>query len=124
MTAEWMERAGDVRDIQNIIEAEYHIVTEEPPELTEKAGEATGEKVGTAAPAKTKVGPIDPTWLEETLKGIKWSEDTAKTWLVSEYKVSPEGTLEDVIARLNRQQAEEFVKQLQEKATQNQASLL
>jgi len=129
MTAEWMERAGDVRDIQNIIEAEYHIVIEEPPELTEKAGEATGGKVGTATPAKqtkvvAKAGPIDPTWLEETLKDIKWTSETAKTWLVSEYKVSPEGTLEDVIARLNRQQAEQFVKELQEKATQNQASLL
>ncbi|MBA7630824.1 hypothetical protein ES703_38349 [subsurface metagenome] len=31
MTATWMERAGDVRDIQNVIQAEYHIVTEEPP---------------------------------------------------------------------------------------------
>jgi len=28
MTATWMERAGDVRDIQQVIEAEYHIVTE------------------------------------------------------------------------------------------------
>jgi len=124
MTAEWMERAGDVRDIQNIIEAEYHIVTEEPPELTEKAGEATGEKVGTAAPAKTKVGPIDPTWLEETLKGIKWSEDTAKTWIAAQFGVAAEGKLTEVLSRLTREQAEKFVKELQEKATQNQASLL
>jgi len=124
MTAEWMERAGDVRDIQNIIEAEYHIVTEEPPELTEKAGEATGEKVGTAAPAKTKVGPIDPTWLEETLKEIKWSEDTASTWVASQFGVAAEGKLTEVLSRLTREQAEKFVKELQEKATQNQASLL
>ncbi|GAJ04853.1 unnamed protein product, partial [marine sediment metagenome] len=31
ITATWMERAGDVQDIQNVIEAEYHIITEEPP---------------------------------------------------------------------------------------------
>ncbi|GAI64878.1 unnamed protein product [marine sediment metagenome] len=43
MTATWMERAGDVRDIQNVIEAEYHIITEGPPPKLE-GGEKTGAK--------------------------------------------------------------------------------
>jgi len=48
MTATWMERARDVHDIQNVIEAEYHIVTEEPPSKPEgeetQASRAGGEE--------------------------------------------------------------------------------
>lgn len=44
MTATWMDRAGDVRDIQSVISAEYHIVTEEPPKGGEKSGEPPGEE--------------------------------------------------------------------------------
>jgi len=44
MTSTWMDRAGDVLDIQKVIEAEYHIVTEPTPLIGgEKSGE-TGEK--------------------------------------------------------------------------------
>ena len=60
MTATWMDRAGDVRDIQKVIEAEYHIVTEEPPpKLKGKASEGSG-KVGAAAP--TKIKPKQADW--------------------------------------------------------------
>jgi len=58
---------------------------------------------------------IDLIWLNESLKELKWTEDTAKTWLVGKYKVSPEGTLEDVIKRLTREQAEEFVQEIQDR---------
>jgi len=51
MTATWMDRAGDVRDIQAVIEAEYHIVTEEPPPQL-KGDKKIGEKVGASAPTK------------------------------------------------------------------------
>ena len=145
MTATWMERAGDVRDIQNVIQAEYHIVTEEPPKLAEKAGKTTGEKVGARAPnpraqaTKPASAPsaeekspveaiegegftIDPTWLNESLKELKWTDDTCKTFLVSQYQVSPQGTLEEVIKRLTREQAEEFVKEIN-KRLEKQTSL-
>ncbi len=59
----------------------------------------------------------------EALKEIKWTSDTAKTWLVSEYKVSPEGTLEDVIKRLTRDQAEEFIREIQDRADKKQLEL-
>jgi len=145
MTATWMERAGDVRDIQNVIEAEYHIVTEEPPKLTEKAGKTTGEKVGARTPTKPKAQAtkaetppaaeekppeaiegegfrIDMTWLRESQKALKWSDDTCKTFLLK-HQVSPQGSLEDVLKRLTRDQAEDFVKEINSRLEKQQPGL-
>jgi hypothetical protein len=66
---------------------------------------------------------IDMTWLKESLNELKWSDDTAKTFLVSQYKVSPSGTLEDVIKKLTRDQADEFVKEIQDRVSQKQMQL-
>ena len=66
---------------------------------------------------------IDLTWLTQSQKELKWSDDTAKTFLVGQYKVSPAGTLEDVIKRLTREQAEEFVKEIQDRVAQKQTQL-
>lgn len=65
---------------------------------------------------------IDLTWLKEALQTLKWSEDTCKTFLISHYKVSPQGSLEDTLKRLTREQAEEFVKEIQSR-WEKQASL-
>ena len=103
-----------------------------------KGGEKIGEKVGAAAPTKAKAQAaeekapdevtgegfhVDMTWLNESLKELKWTGDTAKTFLVSQYKVDPQGSLEDVIGRLNREQAEEFVKEIQKRITDKQMEL-
>ena len=145
MTQVWLNRAEGFDEVKNIIEAEYHIVTEEPQQGDEKTGEVTKGK-GAAAPTagaqatKQETSPvademspdeaiegdgfnIDPTWLKETLSEIKWSDETAKTFLVSQYKVSPQGTLEEVIKRLTREQAEEFVNEIQERADKKQLEL-
>lgn len=66
---------------------------------------------------------INLQWLKESLNELKWTDDTAKTWLVGQYKVSPQGTLEDVIKRLTREQAEEFVKEIQDRVAQKQMQL-
>jgi len=66
---------------------------------------------------------IDLQWLKESLNELKWSEETAKTWLVSKYKVSPTGTLAEVISRLTREQAEEFVHEIQERTAKKQLDL-
>lgn len=66
---------------------------------------------------------IDPQWLNESLRDLRWTEDTTKTFLVSKYKVDPSGTLAEVISRLTREQAEEFVKTIQEKVSQKQIEL-
>ncbi|GAI85604.1 unnamed protein product, partial [marine sediment metagenome] len=65
---------------------------------------------------------INLQWLDESKKALKWSDDTCKTFLVSQYKVSPEGTLEDGIKRLTREQAEDFVKEINSRV-EKQASL-
>lgn len=76
-----------------------------------------------AEPDEVEGFSIDLEWLKESLKDLKWTEDTTKTFLVSKCKVSPQGTLADVIKRLTREQAEEFVKAIQQKLEQKQREL-
>lgn len=95
--------------------AEAEVIEETPPEDEEKPSEV-------AEPTEEGFR-IDLTWLKEALSEIKWSDDTAKTFLASQYKVSPTGTLEDVIKRLTREQAEEFIKEIQERADKKQLEL-
>jgi len=118
----------------------------EPSKGGEKIGESAGEKQGAEEKPGTTIFPppkqettkiagappaedegegfhIDMTWLNESLKELKWTGDTAKTFLVSQYKVDPEGSLEDVISRLTREQAEEFVKEIQRRITDKQMEL-
>ncbi|MBA7465347.1 hypothetical protein ES707_00509 [subsurface metagenome] len=64
MTSTWMDRAGDVQDIQKVIEAEYHIVTEgEPLKGGEKSGETPGEEEKGEGEPGTTISPAarDPT---------------------------------------------------------------
>ncbi|MBA7511350.1 hypothetical protein ES705_03343 [subsurface metagenome] len=85
-----------------------------------------GGKIGEEEPSEDieREGiPINMTWLNESLKELKWTEGTAKTFLVSEYKVDPGGSLEDVIGRLTREQAEEFVEEIQRRISDKQMEL-
>jgi len=66
---------------------------------------------------------IDLTWLDQTLKAIKWSEDTAKSWIAYNLKVDTPGKLADVLARLTREHAERFIQELQERAAKVQPGL-
>jgi len=144
MTSTWMDRAGDVRDIQNVIEAEYHIVTEEPPSQL-KGGKKTGGKAGTRAPSKaraqatkTQTPPaaeetsqggviegegftINLDWLRESQETLKWSEDTMLTFIISQYKVSGTSVTE-ALKKLTREQAEDFTNQIN-KRLEKQTSL-
>lgn len=137
MTAAWMDRAGDVQDIQKVIEAEYHIVTEEPPpQLKGKAGarspKAKAQATKTQTPPaaeETSQGEaiegegfsIDLDWLKESQKTLKWSEDTMLTFIISQYKVS--GTsVTGALNLLTREQAEDFTKQIN-KRLEKQTSL-
>ena len=102
-----------------VVEAEYRIVSEpEGDEKTPKVGAATEPVVD-----EQEGLCIDLAWLKESQKALKWTDDTCKTFLVSQYKVSPQGTLTDVIKRLTREQAEDFVKEIN-KRLEKQASLL
>ena len=87
-----------------------------------KGGEKTGEEAEPAADEQEGFS-IDLTWLNESLKELKWTSDTAKTFLVGQYKVSSQGSLGDVINRLTREQAEEFVKEVQRRVAEKQMEL-
>ena len=148
MTSEWLTRGKDIEEVQQVIEAEYHIVTETP---TSKGGEKIGSAAeeqpgGEGKPSKTilsspkqettKATPpaepvdeqegfsIDPTWLKESLNQITWSEETARSWIITHFKLKEaKGTLTEVISGLTREQAEEFVKEIQDRVAQKQIEL-
>ncbi|GAH45795.1 unnamed protein product, partial [marine sediment metagenome] len=65
---------------------------------------------------------IDMTWLEESQETLKWTDDTLKSFLVNKYKVDGRGTPTEVLGRLTREQAEDFVKEIQDR-TQRQLDL-
>jgi len=88
MTATWMERAKEVKEVQQIIEAEYRVIIEPEPEGDKKTGEKTGEKVG--AGARTKQPQPKPR------AQVKQTETTPST----ETK-SPEEVTEDDVPDLN-----------------------
>ncbi|MBA7691501.1 hypothetical protein ES703_100046 [subsurface metagenome] len=66
---------------------------------------------------------IDPEWQKQIFKAINWDEDTAKTWIASHLQVDTRGSFEEVRQRLTREQAEIFVKELQDRAAKAQPHL-
>lgn len=114
---------------ERYIDPEY-TVTDEPQGGGEQATISTeGDEKPGAPPAEPEAQiegegfSINLAWLNESLKELKWSQDTCRGFLVSHYKVSPQGTLEDVLKRLTREQAEEFVKELQGRVEKHQPGL-
>jgi|GEM_PF-1854619 len=77
-------------------------------------------KIAGAPPAEVEGGrfSINLEWLNESLKELRWTEDTAKTFVISRYKVDGRGTFTEVLGRLTREQAEEFTKELAERVAQ------
>ncbi|GAI26159.1 unnamed protein product, partial [marine sediment metagenome] len=75
-----------------VVEAKYRIVTEEPqPKSKTKAKKAlTTEETSLEEAIEGEGFHIDLTWLQESQKVLKWTDETCKTFLVSQYKVSPQ----------------------------------
>ena len=90
----------EVMDEQYLNKEAYEVTTEEP-----EIGET---------PHEGSFG-IDMDWLNETLRELKWTDETTISFL-AKYNIGTEGTLLEVIARLNREQAVDFTKTLQSKA--------
>lgn len=89
---------------------------------TKKAAERAPEPA--AAEPGVECLAIDLQWLNEALKHIKWTEDTWKSWIASKYSgVNTEGKLADVLGRMARNQAEEFIHEVQERDAKTQPSL-
>ena len=67
---------------------------------------------------------IDPEWLDEALRLIKWSDTTAKSWLGTKFKIDTKGDLKrDVLPRCTKEQAQEFVSLVQDRLTRVQMNL-
>ena len=67
---------------------------------------------------------IDLDQLNTTLKRIHWDEDTAKTWIASKWPdVNTQGKLTDVLGRVTRDRAKEFIHELQEREAKTQPEL-
>lgn len=182
-TAELYRRSGGAREAQEIIDAEYTVITgpldkkhaligppgqktgAAPKKPVTTAGKKEKDKVAETAQQQPEIGgkpaeaeceagedtlfpeqesaesptysepsaesaPIEGegfsirlSWLTEALKEIKWSENTAKSWIASNFKVGTHGKLTEVLARLTREQAERFVNELQERAARRQPGL-
>jgi len=65
---------------------------------------------------------LDMDWLNEALDKIKWNEATAWSFVTSQYKVDDSGTFTQTLKRLTREQAEDFVKEIN-KRLEKQTSL-
>lgn len=67
---------------------------------------------------------IDLDWLTKALQLIKWSDDTAKSWLSTKFGIDTKGDLKnDVLPRCTREQAEEFVAEVQNRSANIQMDL-
>ncbi len=49
------------------------------------------------------------------MKAVKWTEPTIKSYLGNVFKVSKEGTLEEVLARLNQEQKAKLTKEIEDR---------
>ncbi|MBA7647647.1 hypothetical protein ES703_55424 [subsurface metagenome] len=103
-----------------VVEAEYHVVTEELP--SKPASAPAAEEKSPDEAIEGEGFSIDPTWLQESQKALKWSDDTMKSFL-AKYQVDGRGTLTEVLQRLTREQAEEFTREIDGRR-EKQASLL
>ncbi len=95
----------------------------EEHDLFSAAGGAKMADAGEASAAGDGFSiPLD--WLRQTLKTIKWSEDTTRSWIKHLCPdIDDSGNLVDVIKRMNRVQAETFTREIQSRA-EKQPNLL
>jgi len=129
---------------EKYIEAKYTLIAEGGEARVAPAAEGGKEKTeAVAEPTEGEESPkiagmppaeadkvigegfsLDMTWLNESLKTLKWSELATKSFLASHYKVDTKGTLADVLKRLTREQAEQFTKEIQSRLESIQQKLL
>lgn len=67
---------------------------------------------------------IDLAWLRESIAEIHWSEETARSWVIGHFKLKEaKGTLWDILPTLTREQAQEFVQEIQSRLEKQQLGL-
>jgi len=92
------------------------------PQPTESKSTPLKEETGGNLPTTSKetadtiVDTAEPTeWYTESLKKIKWSETTVKSYLGNKYQVDKSGSIFDVIGRLNQEEEAEFVREIKDR---------
>jgi phage recombination protein Bet len=63
---------------------------------------------------------IDLEWLKDAQQRLKWSDETMKTFILSQYKVSGK-SVTDALNNLTREQAEDFVSQINKRLEKQQS---
>ena len=113
---------------EQYIEGESRVIDETTGEIAEPepASETTEQDSSLVKEESSAVAPDevveavpdigkDMLWVRESLKQVKWTEPTIKSYLANIFKVSKEGTLEEVIARLSQEQKVRLVKEIQDR---------
>ena len=119
-----------------VVEAEYTVAETDKPGLKPGEGQvgkarAQAKKSENTSATETKSPEeviegegfrLELTWLKESQKALKWTDDTMLTFIISQYKVS--GTsVTGALNKITREQAEDFTKQINSRI-EKQASLL
>jgi len=107
---------------EEYVEGEYAIRESEGGE-GQKEGElskvvAHESRKPSAEVAEREGFHIDLTWLKESQKALKWSDETMKSFVAITYKVDEHGTLTEVLQRLTREQAEGFVAEINKRVNE------
>ena len=95
LKSDWLEQGKTLEEAEDIINNK----------LTQQGAKTADEVAG-------EDFNIDLTWLQESLKALKWTIETMKSFAVVKYKVDGKGALTEVLGRLTREQAEDFVKEV------------
>lgn len=77
-----------------------------------------------AADTDQETFTIDEDWLKEKLDEIHWSPETARSWIIGHFNLKvAKGDLWDILPTLTREQAQEFVQDIQSRLEKQQLDL-
>lgn len=126
-TQEFYNRAEGALAAQEFIDAEYTIITGplDKPALQEPSTPVSNQKKREPKyePVEGNGFSIIPGEVKETLRRIKWSEETAKSWIAGNLGEDIKGDLIEGIANLSRDKAEKFMREIQERSDRQQPEL-
>jgi len=113
---------GEMPQGIEVIDEEY-VPIEGKSLISLPEGDTGGAKEISAEEIEGEGFHIDLTWLEESKKDLKWTDETMLSFLASPpYKVSGKSVTE-ALNKLTREQAEDFVKEINARLEKQQASL-
>jgi hypothetical protein len=91
------------------------VIDQPPPEGT---GRTEKESASGAAPPPPIVEGLDRDWFKETLAVIRWNDETLKSWIGVNLKVTNTGTVDEVLARLDKEQLGHLCNEINTRASQ------